>query len=133
VQSNDVEHLWHGEDDVEIGHREKLGAASFEPSSPSRSSASRTGAVAAGAPLNVLVAALVTLLPLPAEGGCAACADRTHGFALRSRGAAVAQKGLASSSYDRAEIRRAGHASLARDLWDGAQNPLQGIDDVAQS
>jgi len=82
--------------------------------------------------LNVLVAAVVTLLPLPAEGGRATCADRTQGFALRSRGSVGAQEGLASSSYDRAEVRLGGHASLARDLWDGAQNAFEGTDHVAQ-
>jgi hypothetical protein len=86
VQSEDVEHLGHGEDNVEIRHRKKLGTASLEPPRASRSTASWAGAVTAGVPLNVLVTAPVTLLPLPAEGGRAACADRTQGFALRSRG-----------------------------------------------
>lgn len=105
VQSEDVEHLGHGEDDMEIRHGKKLGTASLEPPRASRSAASWTGAVAAGVPLNMFVATPVTLLPLSAEGGRAACADRTQSFALRSRGPAVAQKGLTSSSYDRAEIR----------------------------
>jgi hypothetical protein len=64
-------------------------------------------------PLDVLVTAVITLLPLSAEGGGAACADRTHGFALRSRGAVGAQEDLASSSYDRAEIVLGVHVLLA--------------------
>ena len=83
-------------------------------------------------PLNVFVTAVITLLPLPAEGGRAACANRTQGFALRSRGSAVAQKGLASSSYDRAEIRLGGHASLGRALCGGLQDPFEGTGHVAQ-
>jgi hypothetical protein len=63
--------------------------------------------------LNVLVAAAITLLALPAEGGRATCAHRTQGLALRSRGSVGAQKGLASRSYDRAEIRLGGHLSVA--------------------
>ena len=110
VQSEDVEHLGHGEDDVEVGHRKQFGLPGLEPPRARRGAASRTRAVAAGVPLNVLVTAAVTLLPLPAEGGRAACADRTKGLALRGRGPAVAQKGLASSSYDRAEVMLGVHA-----------------------
>lgn len=109
VQSKDVEPLGHGEDDVEIGHGEELRASCLEPSGSSRSTATGAGAVAAGMPLNVLEAAAVTHLLLPTEGGCAACADRTQGFALRSRSEAVTQEGLAPNSYDRAEISLGGH------------------------
>jgi hypothetical protein len=80
----------------------------------------------------VLVTAAVTLLPLPAESGRTTCADRTHGLALRSRGPVGAQKGLASSSYDRAEIRLGGHALLARTLYGGLQDPIEGTGDVPQ-
>jgi hypothetical protein len=82
--------------------------------------------------LNVLVPAAITLLPLPAEGGRAACADRTQGLALRSRGSAVAQKGLTSSSYDRAEIRLGPHASLARGHDGGAENSFERADHVPE-
>lgn len=132
MQSEDIEHVGDGEDHVEVRHREKLAAASFEPSVASCRSASRTGAVAAGVPLNVLVTAAVALLPLPAKGGRTACADRTQGFALRSRGAVVAQEGLASGSYDRAEVRLGAHASLVRVLCGSVQNALEGTDDVTQ-
>ena len=81
--------------------------------------------------MNVLVTAAITLLPLPAEGGRAACANRTQGFALHSRGSVVAQKGLASSSYDRAEVMLGGHASLARALC-GLQDPIEGTSHVPQ-
>ena len=40
----------------------------------------------------MLVAAVVTLLPLPAKGGRTACADRTHRFALDSGGAMITAK-----------------------------------------
>jgi len=76
-------------------------------------------------PLNVFVTATITLLALPAEGGRAACANRTQGLALCSRGSAVAQEGLCSSSYDRAEVRLGGHASLAQGLGGGLQNSLE--------
>lgn len=112
VQSEDVEHLGHGEDHVEIGHGQKLSTTSLEPSGASRRTATGTGAVAAGVPLNVLVTAAITLLPLPAESGRAACADRTQGLSLRGRGPVGAQKDLTSSSYDRAEIRLGSHRSL---------------------
>lgn len=132
MQSKDVEPLGHGEDHVEIGHGKQLGTASLEPSSASRGAAARTGAIAAGVPLNVLVTALVTLLPLPAEGGRAACADRTQGFTLCGRGPVGAQERLASSSYDRAEIGLGGHASLARALDGGTQNMVERTGHVAQ-
>lgn len=82
--------------------------------------------------MDVLVAAAITLLPLPAEGGRATRADRTQGFALRSRGSVVAQKGVASSSYDRAEVMLGGHASLAQVLCGGFQDPLERTGHVAQ-
>ena len=82
--------------------------------------------------MNVLVTAAVTLLPLSAKGGGAACADRTDGLALRSRGSVIAQKDLASSSYDGAEIRLGAHASLVRGLGHGLQNLLEGTDGVPQ-
>lgn len=80
----------------------------------------------------MLVTTAVTLLALPAESGRAACADRTQGFALRSRGPAVAQKGLASSSYDRAEVMLGPHASLARAVCGGTQNAFKRTDYVPQ-
>jgi hypothetical protein len=83
-------------------------------------------------PLDVLVTAVITLLPLPAEGGRAACANRTQGFALRSRGSAVAQKGLASSSYDRAEVRLGDHVLLVGPLDGGAQNTFERSDHVPE-
>lgn len=82
--------------------------------------------------MDVLVTAAVALLALPAEGGCAACADRTQGFALRSRGSPVAQKGLASSSYDRAEIRLGVHASLGHGLGCGTENALERTNHVPE-
>ena len=109
VQSEDVEYLGHGEDHVEVGDGKELGPASLEPSCASGAAASRAGPVAAGMPLDVLVTAAITLLSLPAEGRRAACADRTQGLALRRGGTAVAQEGLASGSYDRAEIRLGVH------------------------
>lgn len=112
VQSEDVEHLGYGEDDVEVGHGKKLGTTSLEPSPARRRAAARAGAVAAGVPLNVLVTTAITLLPLPAEGGRAACADRTQGLPLRSRSLVGAQEDLASSPYDRAEISLGSHRSL---------------------
>lgn len=130
MQGEDVERLGDGEDHVEIGHGKKLGPTGLEPSRASRSAAAGTGAVAAGMPLNVLMAALVTLLPLPAEGGRAACADRTQGFALRSRRSVGAQERLTSSSYDRAEIMLGGHALLARALDGGTQDTFEGAGHV---
>jgi len=112
VQSEDVERLGHGEDHMKVGHGKKLGTTSLEPSGASRRTATGTGAVAAGVPLNVLVTAAITLLPLPAESGRAACADRTQGLPLRGRGPVGAQEDLTSSSYDRAEIRLGSHRSL---------------------
>jgi hypothetical protein len=82
--------------------------------------------------LNVFVTATITLLALPAEGGRAACANRTQGFTLRSRGSVVAQEGLCSSSYDRAEVRLGGHDSLARGLGGGLQDAFEGTGHVAQ-
>lgn len=132
VQSENVEHLGHGEDHVEIGNGKKLSASSLEPSLASCGTTSRAGAVPAGVPLNVLVTTPITLLPLPAEGGRPACADRTQGLALRSRGSAVAQKGRASSSYDRAEVRLGGHTSLGRAGCGSLQNAIEGACDVPQ-
>lgn len=132
VQSEDVEQLGHGEDHVKIRNRKELAASSLEPSLASCSATSWTRSVTAGVPLNMLVTTAITLLPLPAEDGRAACADRTQSFALRSRGSAVAQEGLASNSYDRAEIRLGGHASLGRALCGGLQDPIERASHVPQ-
>ncbi len=132
VQSEDVEDLGHGEDHMKVGHGKKLGPSSLEPSRASSSAASWTRSVAAGVPLDVLVAAAITLLPVPAEGGRAARADRTQGLALRSRGSAAAQKGLASSSYDRAEVMLGGQRlTRAGSLW-RPSGPLERTGHVAQ-
>ena len=133
MQSEGVENLGHGEDHVEVGNGKKLAASSLEPSCAGCGTATRAGAIPAGVPLNVLVTAAVTLLALPAEGGCAACADRTQGFALRSRGATGAQKDLASSSYDRAEVSLGRHASLVRGVGGGAQHTFERTDHISQS
>src|SRR6266446_5713355 len=67
VESDDVERLGHGEDDVKIGNGEKLVTSRVEPAQAGRTAAAGTASVAARMPLHVLVAAAIAELALPAE------------------------------------------------------------------
>jgi len=109
VQSEHVEFFRHSEDDVKVRNREQLSRTCVQPFAPRGGLTSRTGSIPARMPLNVLVPAVVTLLPLPAESGRSACADRAHRFPLRGSGAMSTAIALATRSHDRAEVRLGVH------------------------
>jgi hypothetical protein len=104
LQSEHVEFFWHSEYNVKVRNRKKLLGTRLEPCAPRRRLTSRTGSVPARMPLNVLVAAVVTLLPLPAKSGRPACADRAHRFPLNRGGPMSTAVALAARPHDRAEV-----------------------------
>jgi hypothetical protein len=68
----------HGENDVEVFHRQQLGLALFQPAGARQSLALGAMPVAAGAILNVCVLALAAPFDHTAQGGSTAVFDSLH-------------------------------------------------------
>lgn len=133
VQGQNVQLLGHSEDHVKVRDREKLGRTGIEPFAACRRLATRTSPVPAGMPLNVLVAATVTLLPLPAEGGRSARANRAQCFPLHGSGAMSTTVAFTAGSHDRAEIALGHHGSVVHAVRQQGSDLLERADDLSHS
>ena len=103
VQSQGVQRLGNGEDDVEVRNVENFLASLLEPALTRLGAAPGTVPVATGVPEDVLVVAAITPVAVAAQGIGAAVGDRAQHFALGWRGGAAGQKIPALRARDRAE------------------------------
>lgn len=85
VQGEDMERRRNGEDGVEVGNVEDLGATVVEPCSASFGATGRAMTIAAGVPEDLLEAAAVTVIAMTAESGRAAIGQSWHGPELMRR------------------------------------------------
>jgi len=85
AESEGIQFVRKGEDDVEVGNRQERGQPFFEPIVAGDALALGTMAIAAGMEGDALLAAGVALVQVSAEGGGAALQDVAHHLFLRGR------------------------------------------------
>jgi len=85
AESERIQFLRNGEDDVEVGNRQERGQSFFEPIVAGYALALGTVAIATGMLGDALVTAGVALVQVSAEGGRAALHDVAHHLSLRGR------------------------------------------------
>jgi hypothetical protein len=85
TESQRIQFVRQGEDDMEVGNRQERGQSFFEPIVAGDALALGTMAIAAGMVRDALVTAGVALVQMSAEGGGAALDDVAHHLSLRGR------------------------------------------------